>query len=463
MSTLTTRDVLNITGGTAHHITQLDEVLTTAIYDSREAQEGSLFLAIEGTKTDGHLFAGDAVSRGARLVLASRPVSHPCVVVADVISAITLLAQENRKRINCPVLAITGSSGKTSTKDLLIDLLQPLGDLVAPAGSRNNELGLPSTLFAANRDTAAVILEMGARHKGNIAQLCEIAQPTIAGITTIGSAHIGEFGSLELIAETKGEIIANLPSTAIAVLNADEVQTRKLSETTLARVVLAGYSSEAEIRLTEVVLDQKAHPTISIETPLGRLRAKLNLVGEHQAMNAAIAIGMALAAGIPVDTLEARLESAHPRSPLRMQVFVSKRDVTVLNDSYNANPESMLAALETLKHLAESSRSFAVLGEMAELGDISVLEHQKLGRAIAELNISRFIGVGAGLKVSVESAIEHGMNPTIATWVSTQEEALQILRHELKSRDVVLVKASRAAGFDHIAALLAAQDQAGGE
>jgi UDP-N-acetylmuramoyl-tripeptide--D-alanyl-D-alanine ligase len=304
---------------------------------------------------------------------------------------------------------------------------------------------------------------MGARHKGNIAQLCEIAQPTIAGITTIGSAHIGEFGSLELIAETKGEIIANLPSTAIAVLNADEVPTRKLSETTLARVVLAGYSSEAEIRLTEVVLDQKAHPTISVETPLGRLRAKLNLVGEHQAMNAAIAIGMALAAGIPVDTLEARLESAHPRSPLRMQVFVSQRDVTVLNDSYNANPESMMAALETLKHLAESSRSFAVLGEMAELGDISVLEHQKLGRAIAELNISRFIGVGAGLKVSVESAIEHGMNPTIATWVSTQEEALQILRHELKSRDVVLVKASRAAGFDHIAALLAAQDQAGGE
>lgn len=451
MSELTLKEVVEITNGTGSNLIDLSLVVTNAVYDSREAIPGSLFAAFHGANNNGHDYATAAISQGALAALVSEPVLAPSILVNDVLSALVKLAKANRAKLNCPVLALTGSSGKTTTKDLLIDLLGSLGPVLAPTGSRNNELGMPATLIGADRNSAAVVLEMGARHKGNIRELCEIARPNIVGITLIGSAHLGEFGSREAIMHTKGEIVELLADDGVAVLNADQAESRIIASKTKGKVWYAGYASGADIQISNLSLDASSRPRFSLNTPAGKLTTQLNLIGKHQADNAAIAVGMALAAGVSLSEIEVGLTAAKPRSALRMATSVIF-GVTVIDDSYNANPESMKAALAALGQMACQGNRIAVLGEMAELGAAATQLHQEVGAATAVADL--LVGVGEwGNEILAGAAAAELPNQRRIS-VANQAEAVEFLRHEVKSGDLVLFKASRAAGFDAVAAHL---------
>lgn len=451
MSELTLKEVVEITAGTGSNLTDLSAVVTTAVYDSREAIPGSLFAAFRGATSDGHDFATAAISQGAVAALVSQPVPAPSILVPDVLAALVQLAKANRAKLNCPVLALTGSSGKTTTKDLLIDLLGSLGPVLAPAGSRNNELGMPATLIGADKTSAAVILEMGARHKGNIRELCEIARPNIVGITLIGSAHLGEFGSREAIMHTKGEIVELLANDGVAVLNADQAESKVIAAKTNGQVWYAGYASGADIQITNLSLDAASRPRFTLHTPAGELTVQLNLIGKHQAENAAIAVGMALAAGVSLTEIEIGLAKATPRSALRMATSMIS-GITVIDDSYNANPESMKAALAALGQMACQGNRIAVLGEMAELGTAATQLHREVGAATATVDL--LVGIGPWGEEIVAGAAAAELSNQRRISVANQAQAVEILRHEIKSGDLVLFKASRAAGFDAVAANL---------
>ncbi|MFZ9751323.1 MAG: UDP-N-acetylmuramoyl-tripeptide--D-alanyl-D-alanine ligase [Candidatus Nanopelagicales bacterium] len=441
MAELTLAEIIAITNGVPNQLSDLEIKPVGISYDSRDTKQGDLFAAFVGQNSDGHDFVNAAIASGAVAALVSKPIASPSILVDDVLLAITKLAAANRAKLDVPVLALTGSAGKTTTKDLLIDLLQPLGKVIATTGSRNNELGLPVTLFAADKHTAAVVLEMGARHRGNIRELCEIAKPTIVGITNIGSAHLGEFGSREMIMHTKGEIVELLPPSGIAVLNADQPESMQIARKTKARVQYAGFADSADLRIENLKLDSTARCSFDLVTPLGEVRIKLKLVGEHQAHNAAIAAGMALAAGLS-------LEAAVARSQMRLSVEKISNFI-VIDDSYNANPESVTAALTTLNQMECSGKRIAVLGEMAELGEQSIELHQEIGSSAANLDL--LIGVGDFGKLIISGAIQGGMAPEVVCLVETKELAISKLKQELQSGDVVLIKASRSAGFDEIA------------
>ena len=391
MSELTLGEALEITQGVASNLTDLSQIITSAVYDSREVGSGSLFAAFRGTQNNGHDFVDQAVANGAIAALVSEKVSAPAILVPDVLAALVKLAKANRDKLNCPILALTGSSGKTTTKDLLLDLLAPLGPVLAPTGSRNNELGMPSTLIGANRSLAAVVLEMGARHKGNIRELCEIARPNIVGITLIGSAHLGEFGSREAIMHTKGEIVELLNTDGVAVLNADQPESRIIAKRTSGKVWYAGYDKSADIQISNLTIDAAGRPSFVLKTSVGEISTRMNLIGKHQAQNAAIAVGMALAANVSLTDIEIALAAATPRSALRMATE-KIAEVTLIDDTYNANPESVIAALVTLSQISCNGRRIAVLGEMAELGEAAIELHQQVGAAATTADL--LIGIG---------------------------------------------------------------------
>lgn len=449
MSELTLGDALEITQGAATNLTDLSQIITSAVYDSREVSAGSLFAAFRGTHNNGHDFVDQAVANGAIAALVSEKVSTPAILVPDVLAALVKLAKSNRDRLNCPVLALTGSSGKTTTKDLLIDLLAPLGPVLAPTGSRNNELGMPSTLIGANRSSAAVVLEMGARHKGNIRELCEIARPNIVGITLIGSAHLGEFGSREAIMQTKGEIVELLNTDGVAVLNADQPESRIIAKRTSGKVWYAGYDKSADIQISNLTLDTAGRPSFVLKTAVGEISTRMNLIGKHQAQNAAIAVGMALAANVSLADIEIALAAATPRSALRMATE-KIAEVTLIDDTYNANPESVIAALVTLGQISCAGRRIAVLGEMAELGEAAKELHQQVGAAAETADL--LIGIGDWGAEIVAGATAGNSATQRSVTVPDRESALELLRHEMKKGDLVLFKASRAAGFDTLAA-----------
>ncbi len=448
MAELTLAEIIAITNGVPNQLSDLEIKPVGISYDSRDTKQGDLFAAFVGQNSNGHDFVDAAIDAGAVAALVSKPIASPSILVDDVLLAISKLAAANRAKLDVPVLALTGSTGKTTTKDLLIDLLQPLGKVIATTGSRNNELGLPATLFAADKQTAAVVLEMGARHRGNIRELCEIAKPTIVGITNIGSAHLGEFGSREMIMHTKGEIVELLPPSGIAVLNADQPESMQIARKTNVNVQYAGFADSADLRITNLKLDSTARCSFDLVAPLGEVSIKLKLVGEHQVHNAAIAAGMALAAGLTLEQTKHGLETADARSQMRLSVEKISNFI-VIDDSYNANPESVMAALTTLNQVECSGKRIAVLGEMAELGEESIELHQEIGRSAANLDL--LIGVGDFGKQIISGAIQGGMAPEGVCLVETKELAISKLKQELQSGDVVLIKASRSAGFDEIA------------
>ncbi|MBB5789743.1 UDP-N-acetylmuramoyl-tripeptide--D-alanyl-D-alanine ligase [Jiangella mangrovi] len=454
MIPLTLAEIASATGGRLDAVADPTARVTGAVVtDSREVVAGGLFVARQGEAQDGHDFASAAVSAGAVAVLASRPVGVPAIVVDDTEVAFGQVARAVMDRLpSLTVVGVTGSSGKTTTKDLLAQVLEPLGPLVAPPGSYNSEVGVPLTVTRVDGDTRTLVVEMGARGPGHIAYLCGIAPPRIGIVLNVGSAHLGEFGDRETIARTKAELVTSLPAAdagGVAVLNADDPVVRRMAEQTEAQVVMVGESVHSDIRAEDVVLDDGGRPSFRLVTADDSADVSLRLVGEHQVSNALAVAAAALALGVPLADVASRLSQALPRSRWRMEVTERPDGVTVVNDAYNANPESMRAALKTLVSMGRpaEARTWAVLGEMRELGESSVAEHDAIGRLAVRLNVSRLVAVGDGARAIHQGATLEGSWDGESAWVPDVDAALALLRSELQPGDIVLVKSSRDSGL----------------
>ncbi len=495
MIDLTVAQIADIVGGRLADISPEEAVATrvtgTVEFDSRAVTPGGLFLALPGARSDGHDFAAAAVGAGAVAVLAARPVGVPAIVVepepahdpaasvlehdidgsgAAVLAALARLASAVAAELvdgGLTIVGITGSSGKTSTKDLLAAVLAPLGEVVAPPGSFNNELGHPWTVLRATEATDYLVLEMSARHPGNVAALASIAPPSIAVVLNVGTAHLGEFGSREAIAATKAELPQAVPSSGVVILNVDDTAVAAMADQTSARVVRVGRTSDADVWAGPVTLDALARPRFTLHTADGETDVALAVHGDHQVSNALCAAAVALECGAGLEQVANALASARPVSKHRMQVVTRDDGVTIINDAYNANPDSMRAGLKALAAIAreagEKRRSWAVLGEMAELGDDAISEHDRIGRLAVRLDVSRLIVVGTGRSMSAmhHGAVMEGSWGSEATMVADADAALALLRAELQAGDVVLVKASNAAGLGALADALVAEDVRG--
>jgi len=461
MIPMTLPEIAAVVGGEVHDDPGV-VVRRPAFVDSRQALEGGLFVAIAGERADGHDFADAAVAGGAVAVLGSRPVGHPAVVVADPLAAVAELARHVLTQLpDVKVVALTGSQGKTSTKDLLAQVLAAAGTTVATAGSFNNELGLPLTVLRADAATEFLVLEMGARGVGHIADLCRVAPPQVSLVLNVGKAHIGEFGSQEQIARAKGEIVEALPADGVAVLNADDPLVSAMSQRTAARTVTFGESPQSDVRLSGLELDDLVRPRFDLTADGRTARVELGMVGEHHAHNATAAAAVALVLGLSLDEAAAALSDARPGSRWRMEVTERADGLTVINDAYNANPDSMRAALKALAAVGRSrgARTIAVLGEMRELGDSTLEEHDAVGRLAVRLDIHQLVVVGEPARPIHLGASLEGSWADESVFVEDNDEALAWLREHLTPDDVVLFKASNAAGLGPVAeALLADHD-----
>ncbi|MGV0780193.1 UDP-N-acetylmuramoyl-tripeptide--D-alanyl-D-alanine ligase [Mycolicibacterium sp. XJ775] len=507
MIEMTVARIAEIVGGELADITA-EEAAATAVtgtveFDSRAMAPGGLFLALPGARSDGHDFAATAVAAGAVAVLAARPVGVPAIIVkpepgaadaasgalefdtdgsgAAVLAALAKLAAAVAAELvagGLTIIGVTGSSGKTSTKDLLAAVLDPLGQVIAPPGSFNNELGHPWTVLRATPETDYLILEMSARHPGNIAALAAIAPPQIAVVLNVGTAHLGEFGSREAIANTKAELPQAVPASGVVILNVDDTAVAAMAGKTAARVVRVSREpgSEVDVWAGPVALDGLARPRFTLHAGGGQVEVALAVHGDHQVGNALCAAAVALQCGAGLEQVATALAGAGPVSRNRMQVGTRADGVTVINDAYNANPDSMRAGLKALAwmarqgpgdHAGESEadlhgkrRSWAVLGEMAELGDDAITEHDAIGRFAVRLDVSRLIVVGTGRTMNAmhHGAVMEGSWGSESTMVDDADAALALLQAELQPGDVVLVKASNSVGLGALAdALVAAE------
>ncbi|WP_030909851.1 UDP-N-acetylmuramoyl-tripeptide--D-alanyl-D-alanine ligase [Streptosporangium amethystogenes] len=382
------------------------------VIDSRAVEPGSLFVAIKGERVDGHDFAAQAVEAGAVAVLASRPVDVPAVIVGDTVAAMTVLATAVCAELPATtVIGITGSAGKTTTKDLLARLTARIGPTVAPVGSFNNEIGHPLTVLKADEDTRYLVLELSARDVGHIAHLTRIAPPRIGVVLNVGTAHLGVFGGKEEIARAKGELVEALPADGVAVLNLDDPLVAAMAGRTRARVTWYGRTSDADVRAENVTVDERGRASFTLRAPSGAAPVGLRLYGEHAVENALAAAAAAYELGLPVATIAEELSEAEPRSRWRMEVTDREDGVTVINDAYNANPDSMRAAFGALDALAGDRRRFAVIAALLELGEDGPALNEELGRLAGGAGLAGLFVVGpdadpilAGAEAAVREA-----------------------------------------------------------
>lgn len=441
------------------------------VIDSRAVEPGSLFVAIKGTRSDGHDFAAGAVEAGAVAVLASRPVDAPAVVVGDILAALAALATAVAAELpQATVIGVTGSAGKTTTKDLLARLAARLGPTIAPVESFNNEIGHPLTVMRADEDTRYLVLELSARHAGHIADLARIAPPKIGVVLNVGTAHLGVFGGKEAIAQAKGELVEALPPDGVAVLNADDPLVAGMAGRTAARVTWFGRGPQAVVRAEEVTLDERGRAHFVLRTPSGVAPVTLRLYGEHAVENALAAAAVAYELGLPVAVIAEELSEAEPRSRWRMAVTDRPDGVTVINDAYNANPDSMRAAFGALDALAGGRRRFAVIAALRELGEDGDALNAEVGHMAASSGLEALFVVGpdadpvlAGAASATGEAPEVGPPPgpppgassrTRVVHVADVEEAAAGLTALLAPGDVVLVKGPRATGLERVAQAL---------
>jgi UDP-N-acetylmuramoyl-tripeptide--D-alanyl-D-alanine ligase len=454
---LTLAQIAEITGGQRRG-EPAAMVTGEVVIDSRRAGPGGLFAAVAGEHADGHDFASAAVAAGAVAVLATRPVPVPSVLVGDVPAALAALARVVIDALPAAVVAgITGSSGKTTTKDLAAQLVERLGPTIAPAGSFNNEFGHPLTVLRADAATRYLVLELSARGPGHIAYLCRVAPPRYGVVLNVGHAHAGEFGGLDEVARAKGELVEALPADGAAILNADDPRVLAMAARTAARVVTFGVDDRnaqiraAEIRAAGVRLDDLGRPSFTLLTPEGQAEVTLRLHGAHNVPDAVAAAALARELGLGLADIADGLCAAVARSRWRMEVRRRGDGVTVINDAYNANPESVRAALQALRHLAQDGRGFAILGHMAELGEVSRASHEDIGEFAAQSELAGLIAVGQEAEPMLAGARRVRSWTGEALAVPDGPAALEALSNHLKPGDVVLVKASRAAHLEGVA------------
>jgi UDP-N-acetylmuramoyl-tripeptide--D-alanyl-D-alanine ligase len=458
---LSLAEIASITGATLDRVPDPRlQVTGPVVIDSRDAAAGSLFVALPGERVDGHDFAAAAAKAGAAATLASRPVGGPGLIVADAEAALATLARAVVDRLpRLTIAGITGSSGKTTTKDLLAQLTERLGPTVAPPGSFNNELGHPLTVLRADEQTRYLVLELGARGRGHIAQLCAIAPPRLGAVLNVGRAHVGGyFADRAEVAQAKGELVEALPADGVAALNADDPEVIKMISRTAAPVITFGLADQAVVTATGLTMDPTGRPSFMLVMPDGSAPVTLNLRGRHNVSNALAAAALAGALGLTPDQIAAALSAAVARSKRRMEVTRRPDGVTVINDSYNANPDSVRAALDALVSLAAGGRSLAVLGYMAELGANSGEWHEEVGTYAARLGVSALIVVGQDATPMLTGAkSQPGWTGELLP-VPDGPAAADALAHRLAPGDTVLVKASRSEALWSVAEDLLAGD-----
>ncbi|MET0929963.1 MAG: UDP-N-acetylmuramoyl-tripeptide--D-alanyl-D-alanine ligase [Aeromicrobium sp.] len=445
MIPLSLAEIAQVTGGT---VVGNGAILVDApaTLDSRAVEPGGLFVAVAGEHADGHDYAAQAVATGAAAVLGTRDTGVPSVVVADVAHALGLLARHVLdEREDVQVVALTGSSGKTSAKDLLAHVMAPEGATVATRGNFNNELGVPLTVLGVDELTRFLIVEMGARAIGDISVLCDIAPPSIGIVLNVGLAHVGEFGSADAIAQAKGELAESVGEDGVVVLNADDPRVAAMAERTEASVMTFG--AAGDVRLGDISLDDAGSPHFTLSHDGRAVQVHVPLIGGYHAHNAAAAASAALALGLDLQTIATRLATAGAVSPMRMQRHVRADGLVVVNDAYNANPESMAAALRAVAAIGHG-RGVAVLGAMLELGDQSHDAHVRIGRLAAELGYARVVVVGDGAEGIAEGAGD------IAEVAADVDVATRTLSASLSGDEVLLVKASRGVRLERVAQAL---------
>ncbi|MFC6355846.1 UDP-N-acetylmuramoyl-tripeptide--D-alanyl-D-alanine ligase [Luethyella okanaganae] len=422
--------------------------------DSRDVEPGDVFVAKPGEFTDGHLFASSAVENGAALLIVERPLdlSAPQIVVGDAVGALGALAAEVVARVRAHgrlrIVGVTGSNGKTTTKNLLRTVLERVGSTIAPRASFNNEVGAPLTMLELTDDTEFLVSEMGASGVGEIARLIRMARPDIGVVLKVGLAHAGEFGGIDATVEAKAEMVVDLLEMDVAVLNADDPLVAPMADRTQARVVWFGIGPSAVVRASDVRVTARGTSFV-LHLSSGESRPVMfRVLGEHHVMNALATAAVSEVLGVPIDDIVAALESVELAERWRMQVMGGANGVTVINDAYNASPDSMTAALKTLAQIAgPGRRTVAVLGEMSELGELAGEEHDRIGLLAVRLNISQLVVVGPAARRMHISTINEGSWDGESLYVDTPDEALELLAESVKPGDTVLVKSSNSAGL----------------
>jgi UDP-N-acetylmuramoyl-tripeptide--D-alanyl-D-alanine ligase len=455
MISLTLEQIAQAVGGTVHGTATPGPTVTgPVVIDSREVTGGALFVAIVGERSDGHHFAGRAYAAGASAVLGSRSVDGPCVVVDDVVSALTELAKLVRSKLDPFVIGLTGSVGKTTTKDLLAQILEREGPTVSTARSYNNEIGLPLTILRADENTRYLVLEMGAGNPGDITHLARIARPQLGLVLNVGPAHMLTLRGIEGVANAKAELVQALPPASrggFAVLNADDEAVAAMARKTLAQVMFYGKGATVEAR--DVTLDAAGRPSFTLHTPAAAAPVRLPLPGEHQVANALAAASVAGVLGVATDRIAEALSSAVPRSPNRFQMTERPDGVTVIDDAYNANPVSMQAALRTLAMMAAGRRTIAVLGEMTGQAEGTARQHATIGTLTGELGIATVVVVGTGEGPDSLAAAARAADVSVHA-VPDRQAAIDLLQESLRPADLLLVKASSELGLSAVAAAL---------
>jgi UDP-N-acetylmuramoyl-tripeptide--D-alanyl-D-alanine ligase len=455
---LSLKDIATVTGGRVHPADAAGTVVAAEVVtDSREADPGSLYVARRGEHADGHDFVADAAARGAVAALTDHEVTElPCVVVPDVQQAFADLAREVVDRCTAAggleIVGITGSSGKTSTKDLMAQVVSRLGETVAPVASYNSEVGVPLTVCRLVASTRYLVAEMGASGVGHIEYLTRIAPPRIGVVLNVGSAHLGEFGSREAIAHTKAELVRALPPAAddgtggVAVLNADDAIVAAMADQTRGRIVLYGTGADAEVRATDVTTDGRGRARFTLHLPGEEpVAVALQVHGPHHVHNALAVAAVAREYGMPAPQIAEALGAAGAVSRWRMEVHELPGGITLVNDAYNANPDSMRAALRSLAVMRGHGRTVAVLGEMRELGAESAAEHRGVGELAAELGTDVLVTVGEGAAPVADGYEQAGGAEVHRT---ADADAAKALLHDLlREGDIALLKSSRDSGL----------------
>ena len=426
-----------------------EDVLVTAppVINSVDATHGSFFLAVQGENRDGHEFADDAHAHGAVLTLASKSVNGTHIIVGDVIEALGKLAQEVRSKLNnLIVIGITGSQGKTTTKELLTSVLSSAAATVAPQGNFNNEIGMPISLLQCTAETKYFIAEMGARHQGDIAKLAAIAQPNIGVVLRVGLAHLGEFGSVEMIAKTKSELVSSLAPDGVAILGKYDSYTPQMASLHKGKTIFFGEDNQCDVRATDIEFREgRAH--FDLVTPEGRAAVGLRIVGLHQVANALAVAAVASQLGFTLDQIASGLSTAESFAHWRMEI-IELPHLLLINDAYNASPESVAAALKTLKLFAQErgGESWAFLGMMHELGESSQNDHGAIGTLASELGIDHLVCVGAP-----EYASELAETDALSIHICEDKAKALVLAENMNQGDVALVKASRSEKLEELA------------
>ena len=452
MIALTVTEIASVVGGRVVGASVDDLLIDGEVHtDSRKVVPGAIFFALPGEETDGHLFAPAAVTNGAALVIAERELDldAPQIIVEDGVRALASLAREVVARVRAQgelkVVAVTGSNGKTTTKNMLRAVLEREASTVSPFGSFNNHVGAPISMLGVDWATKFLIVEMGASAIGEISKLISIVTPDVGIVLKVGLAHVGEFGGPDAVEVAKSEMVTDIPASAVAVLNIDDPRVARMADRTAAQVVWFGLEEGADIRGLDVEATASG-TAFTLEADGETRRVQLRILGEHHVMNALATIAAARALGVPIERAVPAIEELARAARWRMEVQPRPDGVVVINDAYNASPDSMAAALKTLAQVtASGQRSVAVLGEMAELGEYSDEEHDRIGRLAVRLNVKKLVVVGHAARHIHNAAGLEGSWDGESVLVATADEAYDLLRDELREGDVVLVKSSGSA------------------